>query len=138
MSRRKAREQIFILLFEKYYTEDDISSIIDTAREYREEDFNKYAVETAPKIVEKIDELDKIIEANTKKWSKNRISKVALALLRLSIYEMKYVDDVPVGVSINEAVELAKKFGGEEDGAFVNGVLGAVAKNTEVKQESAL
>ena len=61
-------------------------------------------------------------------WKISRISKISLALLRVAIYEMLYQDDIPVSVSINEAVELAKKYTGVDDSAFVNGVLGAVAK----------
>lgn len=135
MSRRKAREQIFLLLFEKYYSEYDISSIIESAREYRDEEILDYAAQTTPKIIEKFDDLDSVIEKNTTKWSKTRISKVALAILRLSLYEILFIDNIPIGVSINEAVELAKKYGGEDDGAFINGVLGAVAKQIDEKNE---
>lgn len=129
MGRREGREQSFLLLFEKYYTEDSVSSIIENAREFREEDFDDYAISITPQIIEKVDTLDKIIEENSEKWSMTRISKVALAILRLAIYEMIYMESVPVGVSINEAVELAKKFGGEDDGSFVNGLLGSIAKS---------
>ena len=62
-------------------------------------------------------------------WKINRISKVSLALLRLAVYEMLYRDDVPVSVSINEAVELSKKYTVKDDTSFINGVLGAVAKS---------
>ena len=63
-------------------------------------------------------------------WSIKRISKSALAILRLAIYEMKYVDSIPVSVSINEAVEIAKKYATKEDAAFINGILSTVAKQT--------
>lgn len=72
--------------------------------------------------------LDKIIEKYSKGWKISRISKVDLAILRLSIYEVSFRTDIPVGVSINEAVELAKKFSGEESSAFVNGILGKISK----------
>ena len=70
------------------------------------------------------------------KWSKERISRVALAIMRLAVYEMLYVDDIPVSVSINEAVELAKKYGGDEDSSFVNGVLGGISRETAPKDDA--
>ena len=69
-----------------------------------------------------------MIEKHATRWKKNRISKVSLAVLRLALYEMKFEESIPESVSINEAVELAKKFGGEEDSSFVNGVLGAISR----------
>ena len=79
---------------------------------------------------EKQSELDELISQHLKKgWTLRRISKVALSILRLAVYEMKYVDDVPQKVAINEAVNLAKEYGGEEDARFINGVLGAIVKD---------
>ena len=69
--------------------------------------------------------------AYSKGWKTNRLPKVNLAILRLAIYEIKYVDDVPASVAINEAVELAKKYSGEGDYSFINGILGSVAKGVE-------
>ena len=74
------------------------------------------------------DEIDSIIEANLKDWTISRLPKVSLAVLRLAVAEIKYVDEVPDGVAVNEAVELAKKYGTTVDASFINGVLGAVAK----------
>ena len=75
-----------------------------------------------------VEEIDGIIEKNLKNWKMNRISKVALAVMRLAICEMRFFDDIPVGVSINEAVELCKKYAAKDDYSFVNGILSAVAK----------
>lgn len=81
---------------------------------------------------EKQSELDELISQHLKKgWTLRRISKVALSILRLAVYEMKYVDDVPQKVAINEAVNLAKEYGGEEDAKFINGILGAIAKDMD-------
>lgn len=72
-------------------------------------------------------ELEEIISAHLKKgWTISRISKVSAAVMKIAVYEMKYVDDVPGKVAINEAVELVKKYGSEEEPKFVNGLLGAV------------
>ena len=81
---------------------------------------------------EKQSELDELISQHLKKgWTLRRISKVALSILRLAVYEMKYVDDVPQKVAINEAVNLAKEYGGEEDAKFINGILGAIANDMD-------
>ena len=79
--------------------------------------------------------LDTIIEANSKGWSLNRLSHMTIAVLRLALFEMRDVDDVPVGVAINEAVELAKKYDTEDAASFINGVLGSAAR-AEFPQES--
>ena len=82
--------------------------------------------------------LDTIIEANSKGWSLNRLSHMTIAVLRLALFEMRDVDDVPVGVAINEAVELAKKYDTEDAASFINGVLGSAARAEfpQGKQES--
>lgn len=74
------------------------------------------------------EELDEVIAAHAVGWSLNRISKVARAVLQLAIYEMRYVEDVPAGTAINEAVELTKKYDDTDVVSFVNGILGAVAR----------
>lgn len=68
-------------------------------------------------------ELDALIDEKSTGWKTNRMAKVDLAIIRLAVYEIKFEDDIPTKVSINEAVELAKKYGADESGAFVNGVL---------------
>ena len=78
-------------------------------------------------ICEKITEIDEAINQVAKGWKTGRMGKAELAILRLAVYEMKYDEDVPVKVAINEAVELAKKFGGDESPAFVNGILAKLA-----------
>ncbi len=75
-----------------------------------------------------MEEIDAEIEAHAKDWSLNRIAKVDLSILRVAVYELLYEKSIPVGATVNEAVELAKTFGGEKSPAFINGVLGAVAK----------
>ncbi len=77
-------------------------------------------------IKENLSQLDSIIDSNTKGWKTNRMGKVDLAIIRLAVYEIKMDDDVPTGVAINEAVELARKFGTDESPAFVNGVLAKI------------
>ncbi|SDN35770.1 transcription antitermination factor NusB [Acetanaerobacterium elongatum] len=131
MSRREAREQAFILIFEKSFRTENMQEIIDLAVKSRELEVEPFAAEVALHAVEHFEALDARIERLSLKWKMNRISKVAFAILRLALYEMIYESDIPVSVSINEAVELAKKYAGEEDSSFVNGVLGAAAKELE-------
>lgn len=135
MNRREAREQAFILLFEHSINRDSIDDIIDNAGLARDLIISEFAEKVALGAEAKEADLDAEIEAHIRGWRMNRLSKVSLSLLRLAIYEMMFEDDIPVSVSINEAVDLAKKYGGAEDAPFVNGVLGSVAKKLETEHE---
>ena len=79
--------------------------------------------------------IDELINANAKGWKTTRMNKVDLSILRLAVYEMKWDDEVPVGVAINEAVELAKMFSSDEAPSFINGVLGKIARSLEETKE---
>ena len=129
ISRYKMREQAFILSFEMLFSDTDIDELIDNATDARDEFLSDFAVSCAKGIVTHREEIDKVISDHLKSgWKITRISKASHAILRLALYEMLYLDDIPVSVSISEAVELSKKYSGEEDTAFINGLLGAVAK----------
>ena len=128
MTRKEAREQAFVLIFEKMFREDSAEEILEYAKEIREIETDDYSVEVFCGVCEKTEELDEAISAHLKNWKINRISKVALAILRLAVYEIKFVESVPESVSINEAVELCKKFSVSDDASFVNGVLGNIVK----------
>ena len=130
MSRRKSREQAFALLFEKSFNDLPVMDLAEGAQDAREFIIEPFALELAQGAEEKLAELDALIEEHSHKWSHNRISRVALAVLRLAVYEMQYDDNTPVSVAINEAIELAKKYGGDEDSSFVNGVLGGISRDT--------
>ncbi|MBQ8538212.1 MAG: transcription antitermination factor NusB [Ruminococcus sp.] len=131
ISRYKKREQAFILSFESLFTDCvDVDELADNAVDGNDEHMSDYAIMCAKGILENSQQIDELISANLKKgWKLNRISKVSLAVMRLAIFEMLFVEDVPVSVSINEAVEIAKKYSVPDDSSFVNGVLGAVAKS---------
>ena len=130
MSRRKSREQAFALLFEKSFNDLPVLELAESAQDAREFIIEPFALALAQGAEEKLAEIDARIDTFSHKWSRNRISRVALAVLRLAVYEMLYDDDTPVSVAINEAVELAKKYGGDEDSSFVNGVLGGISRDT--------
>ena len=127
MTRREAREEAFFIIFEYSFSGEQVDDIIANAVEGRSLQINPFAYSLAKNTIERIEDLDQLIENHATRWKKNRISRVSLAVLRLALYEMKFEESIPESVSINEAVELAKKFGGEEDSSFVNGVLGAVS-----------
>jgi len=128
VTRREARELAFILLFEKMFTEAPMSEILEDAREARDVEVDAFASRLAVGAADKLDELDAAITPALHNWSRDRLSRVALTVLRLAVHEMQTETDNPVSVVINEAVELAKKYGGAEDASFVNGVLGTLAR----------
>ena len=129
ISRYKMREQAFFLCFESLFSDSDIDELADNAGDARDEFLSDYAIDCAKGVTAHREEIDEKISANLKSgWKIGRISRVSLAIMRLAIYEMLYIDSIPVSVSINEAVELSKKYTVQDDTSFVNGVLGAVAK----------
>ncbi|MDD6021213.1 MAG: transcription antitermination factor NusB [Acutalibacteraceae bacterium] len=130
MTRREAREQAFILIFEKSFQPDsEISELVEFADENNVFKADKYAVKLAGDTYSKLEEIDSIIENNLKGWSASRISKITRAILRMAVCEILFYDDVPAGAAINEAVELAKKFASDDEPAYINGVLGSIARS---------
>ena len=132
MGRREQRENIFQLLF---MTEiNDGEAMNEQQRLYLEgiEDLKEkdriYIQEKFQKINEKIPQLDERLNETSKGWKTSRMNKVDLTILRLAFYEILWDEDVPQSVAINEAVELAKKFGGNDSSSFVNGVLARLVK----------
>ena len=132
MTRREEREQAFILLFEKSFNQEiELDELYDFAVENEAITGSEFIKKLISETWENVTEIDTVIEKYAHGWKISRISKVALAVLRLAICEIKYFDDIPVGVSINEAVELCKKYAAKDDSAFVNGILGSVSKEAE-------
>ena len=128
MTRKQAREEAFILVFEKVFSGCSTEEILELAVEARDLEPNGYIKTVFSGVYDNIDEIDGIISENAIGWKINRISKTALCVLRLAIYEIKYMEDIPASVSINEAVELCKKYATKEDASFVNGILASVVK----------
>ena len=128
MTRREAREQAFQILFEQAVTGAKIDDILHDASEARDFIPNSFAEEVAFGVEENSQQIDSVISQHIRGWSLHMLSKVALALLRLAVYEMLFDDSIPTSVSINEAVELAKMYGGKEDAPYINGVLATVDK----------
>ncbi len=130
MGRRAARETAMKLLYQLEVQKEDREQQVEAVLD--EENFSdsdkEYIREVIDGVFSNLDYIDKLIEKHSKGWKINRISKVDLSILRLSIYEISFRNDIPFNVSINEAVELAKKYSNEDAGAFVNGILGKVTK----------
>lgn len=138
MKRTELREHIFRVIFSYEFNSDE--EMPEQMKLYfeqiegatpREEDLD-YIYHKALNVILKSEEIDAFLNENTKGWKTSRMNKVDLSILRLAVYEMKWDEDVPEGVAINEAVELAKKYSGEDGPSFVNGVL---AKLTKEHQE---
>ena len=131
MKRSELREHIFKLLFGVEFREDaDFTEQTGTyVREIEgaDEKEQEYIQTKVQRIADRIQEIDELINTHTKRWKTSRMNKVDLTILRLAVYEMKWDDSVPVGVAINEAVELAKKYSSDDGPAFVNGVLAKLA-----------
>lgn len=132
MTRRESREQALCLVFERMFKDEPMNDTIELAHEARELTPNPFAVELAEGVCGHIDELDEKIEKYSIGWSKKRLSRLILSILRMAVYEIDHIENIPVSVTINEAVELAKKFGGDGDSAFINGILGSIARSGEV------
>ena len=130
MRRSKVREHIFKMLFSIGFDAADADEQIELYLEQVEEASEEergYMRKKVKDIAAHEEEIDAMINEHTTGWKTGRMNKVDLSVLRLAVYEMKWDDEVPVKVAINEAVELAKTFSGDEGPAFVNGVLGKLA-----------
>ena len=132
MGRRELRERIFLLLFRvEFNGPEDMPEQIrmffeDDEVTYSEKDA-RYITGKYEGVVSRMAELDSMLDEKSEGWDVKRMGKIELTILRLALYEMNYDDDVPVSVAINEAVELAKKFGQDTSGSFVNAILAKFA-----------
>lgn len=132
MTRKEERTQAFTLIFEKIFNpENSIDDLIRNADEADEIEVSTFARMLAKTVYENVDEIDALISEFSVGWKIERIPKVSLSIMRLAICEMIYVDSIPISVSINEAVELAKTFSTSDDASYINGILGSVAKRIE-------
>lgn len=146
MSRRLAREYAIQFLYSTDFNKDEnLDEMLDEFFEVKEElDEEKlqdslstndirFAEEIIRGTTDKLENIDRLIQSNITGWTKERIAKVDLAILRLALYEMIFRDDIPDSVAINEAIELAKKYSTDESSGFVNGVLGKIIREENMK-----
>lgn len=127
MSRRELREQVFKMLFRaEFYEESELPqqlALFFEELDKREEKDTSYIQHKFEDIMAHLTEIDRQINDAAKGWKTSRMGKVDLTLIRLAVYEIRYEEDVPTGVAINEAVELAKNYGTDDSASFVNGIL---------------
>ncbi len=146
MSRRLARESAIQFLYSTDYNKNEnLEEMLKEFFEAKEEStennpqeaLNKNDVRFAEEIIrgtiENLQQIDQLIQSNTVGWTKERIAKVDLAILRLALYEILFREDIPASVAINEGIELAKKYSTDESGGFVNGILGKIIRETGIK-----
>lgn len=127
MTRRELREKTFKLLFHKEFhdseaMEEQYGYFMENAEDMQDSD-KKFVHDRVFDIIPKLDEIDKAIDDISDGWKTNRMGRVDLTILRLAYYEIKFDESVPAPVAINEAVELAKRYGGDNSPAFINGIL---------------
>lgn len=139
MNRKSLREQIFKLLFRTEFNDpaemdEQAEFFFDSGDMTVTEKDREYITGKCRSILEKIDEIDALLDEKLEGWTVSRLPKVELAILRLGAYEILYDDTVPTGVAINEAVELGKKFGEDGSGSFINGVLAGISGKERSKK----
>ncbi len=138
MGRRTARKHTFFIVYQFEFHKDN--NFMQICENYIEDEPNipkkeiDFIKQQACGVLEKLSEIDELIKTHSISWELERISKVDLAIMRLAIFEMIFSKDIPVGVSINEAVEIAKVFGDDESPAFINGILGKIATKLSLEQ----
>lgn len=137
--RRNSRRHAFALIYqipfhENYDAEtlaeaytDYLAALEDDDEGVSKELDSAYMIRILSGVLDKLEDIDGVIGKHLKDWRIERISRMDLAVLRLGVYELLYMEDIPAGATINEAVELAKQYGTDESYAFVNGVLGRVS-----------
>lgn len=127
MSRRELREQIFKMLFRAQFHETkelpEQLALFFEELDRREEEDTSYIQTKFDAIMSHLTEIDRLVNEAAQGWKTSRMGKVDLSIIRLAVYEMKFEEDIPTGVAINEAVELAKAYGTDDSASFVNGIL---------------
>ena len=139
MGRREAREATVRLLYGLEFHKEDVPYQLETylagdadiLPALRKADV-QFVIEITQGVVQHLDEIDEKIRQYSKDWAFHRIPCIDIAILRLAIYELFYRKDIPVNVSINEAVDLAKRYGHDESGTFINGILGNIYRDAQV------
>ncbi len=136
VKRKDARKWAMKILFQYTFSPEGSEELIELADSF--EDFAPYANDAylndiVKKTVDNIESIDESISSASVGWSKNRISKMAMSIMRLSVAEMRYREDIPVNISINEAVELSKEFDNDGAQSFINGILNTIADKEGLK-----
>lgn len=135
MTRSEARELAFAIGFERLIAKETVEDIISAAEEIREVRTPAFTKKISQGVETNETYVDSIVERNLKGWKLSRLSTATYAVLRIAVYEMYFEESIPTSVSINEAVEISKKYGDKDDSRFVNGVLSDIAKELSKTDE---
>lgn len=133
MDRRQSREQAFIFLFENTFGMNSPEEIVENSEISRKEKVSAFARKLFDGVLENLDAINDVIKQNLSGWNIDRISRTALAILRLAVYEIIFEKETPNKVAANEAVELSKKYSTPEEASYINGVLGSIISIEESK-----
>ena len=137
MTRKEAREEAFRLLFEtEFRSDEEPTAIYSLSGENREFADNEYLKKAYFGVREHLEEIDAVIVRHSNGWKPARISPVSRSAIRLCIYEMLYMDDIPAAVSLNEAIELVKKYDDPKMRAFANGLLNGAKNEIEAAKKA--
>ncbi|HHF52276.1 MAG: transcription antitermination factor NusB [Candidatus Aminicenantes bacterium] len=136
MGRRKSRETALQILFQLEFNDIMEERSLDRFWKDRKGQNSEYVQELISGVVSNKDEIDSLIQAYSKNWRLSRMLCIDRNIMRLAVYELLFGEGMPVAVAINEAVELAKKFGGNESAKFINGLLDALSKEPRIQKKS--
>ena len=131
INRRQSRDMAFCLLFEWAFHGEPFDEFVENARYARDLEADEFALELCRQAIENTPELDSLIEEYSESWKVCRLSKATLSVLRLAFCELTKFENIPLGATINEAVELCKKYATEDEAAFVNGILGRYVRRED-------
>jgi N utilization substance protein B len=134
MKRRTAREKALQALFQVNLSgidgDDAIANVVEDEKK------DPFLLSLVTGVCEHQEEIDQLIKQNLEKWLLSRVANVDKTIIRIAVFEMKYVDEIPVNVSIDEAVELAKTFGDEKSSGFINSVLSKIKAQIDVSPKN--
>ncbi|GFP33871.1 transcription antitermination protein NusB [Candidatus Hakubella thermalkaliphila] len=124
--RHRQRKFVLDILYQADLLERKIKDVLTEELEHKKEFRTEFVISLVEGVAEKKEYIDDLIQESSRHWSLERMPIVDRNILRMAIYEILFMEDIPLKVSINEAVELAKPYGTDEAGRFVNGVLGNI------------
>jgi N utilization substance protein B len=136
MGRRKSRERALQILFQLEFSDSNEVPDLDQFWKGQENQNKEYAQKLVQGVMTHKKEIDSLIQSYSQNWRVSRMLLIDRNIMRLAVYELLFEEDMAVAVAINEAVELAKKFGSSESAAFINGVLDALSRSPEAKKKS--
>jgi N utilization substance protein B len=134
LKRREAREKALFYLYQSDLLKMDVDELIQKDSKYKKE-IDQFALKLIDGVKNNLDSLNEIINTYSTNWQMDRMSILDRNMLRIALYELIYEQEIPLKVTINEAIEISKKYGDEESGKFINGILGKVIEKIDITKE---